>query len=131
MRKLMALSVFAFLPLAGCVTHWGVETTKNSVPHGIANFTTGDGTYENYTAQGRFNRTELGIGLGIFTWMLVDLYPKVTAEELVSEVSADAKAAGSNAVINAEIMPRRFYGMIFGFYTAGVEGTGIATKAAP
>ncbi|MEK7270842.1 MAG: hypothetical protein AAB215_07895 [Planctomycetota bacterium] len=126
MRKTLAALVVGSFLMTGCISQWGVETNKNSEPEKILNFTTGDGTYENYSAVGRYNRSGLGLGLGIFTALLYDI-SKIEPSELVTLVSKDAAAGGANAVINAQIMPKRFYGFIIGFYSTSVEGTGIKT----
>jgi hypothetical protein len=135
MRKAMTLVTMLLVSITfvGCA-HIGGGTNLGQVAndHGLVNVTTGDGTFENYTATGYHKSTEFGIAVGIpFLVKVMELYPMQSNEKQLGEVAADAKAAGANALINVT-PPDEFYTgfpfFIVGLYLDRTAGTGIATK---
>lgn len=98
------------------------------------NITTGDGTFENYTATDYVASREIGIAVGIpFIGKLIELYPMQSDEEQLAGIARMAKQGNSstNAMINVT-PPTDFYtGFPFifvGIYVDSTSGTGIAAK---
>jgi hypothetical protein len=133
-KSLMFLSLCAALALTSGCAYLGGKTNLKQVAdaNGMMNVTTGDGTFENYQAVGHYSGTEIGIGVGI-PWLikLMELYPARTNEDLLGDVAGDAKADGSNAMINVTPAKSLYTGIPFffvGVYVDGASGTGIAQK---
>lgn len=95
---------------------------------GMKNITTGDGTFENYTAVGSFRGKEIGFGIGFPFLKIFEIYPGKTNEELLTDVAKDAAKAGSNNMINVCPASENFAGFIIGIYFDSCRGTGIKTK---
>lgn len=133
-KSLMFLSLCAAMALTSGCAYLGGKTNLKEVAdrNGLINVTTGDGTFENYQAVGHYTGTEIGIGVGIPGLIkLVELYPAATNEDLLSSVAADAKADGSNAMINVTPAKSFYTGIPFffvGLYIDGAAGTGIDQK---
>lgn len=127
MRKIAGLLAVAALALAstGCVFKGAVNLGEVADGAGMSNVTTGDGTFENYKAVSYESATELGIGLGIFTFKLMELYPAMTNEDLLTDLAMTTKAKGSNAMINVTPQRTMFFGFIIGAYVDTTAGTGI------
>ncbi len=121
----------AILLLAGCAHLGGQTNLKQAAKDsGVANITTGDGTFENYKATSYQTSTEIGIGVGIpFVVKLLEIYPKQSDTEQMTQIGKDAKAAGATAVINATPTKTVYTGfplMFIGIYVDSADGTGIA-----
>lgn len=129
----LATLLMATLVLTGC-TSLGSRTDLAAVAqsNGLTNVTTGDGTFENYTATGRYDQTEIGIAVGIpFVAKLIELFPMYSNEALLGDAAKAAKADGATAMIN--VMPHcsTYTGLPFifiGVYVDKAGGTGIKTK---
>lgn len=135
MRKAISLVTMLLVSVSfvGCA-HIGGGTDLGQVAddHGLINVTTGDGTFENYTATGHHKSTEFGIAVGIpFLFKFMEVYPMQDNEAQLGRIAADAKEGGANALINVA-PPDEFYTgfpfFIIGLYLDRAEGTGIATK---
>ena len=131
MRKLtFVLAGIAIMMLAGCVYMPG-GTDLDSVARSaqLSNITTGDGTFENYTATGHFTGTEVGIAVGIpGIGKIKELYPMQSNEALLGKIADDAKADGADAMINVTPHKEWYSGMplfIIGLYVDKCQGTGI------
>lgn len=98
----------------------------------LTNITTGDGTFENYTAVGHYTATEIGIGFGIpGVTTLLELYPAVSNEMQLQILAQEAQHDEADAIINLKPVKNLFTGVpfiIFGVYIDRIEGTGIETK---
>lgn len=99
---------------------------------GLSNVTTGDGTFENYTATGYHTGTEVGIAIGIpFIWKYKELYPVQSNEVQMTLVANSAKARGADAMINVTAPQETYWGIPFffvGLYVDYAAGTGIDVK---
>ena len=109
-----------------------VDLAKAANDAQVINITTGDGTFENYKATGHHTSTEIGFAVGIpYLFKFMEVYPKQTNEEQMTQLAKDAKALGANAVIKAT-PPKEIYTgfpfFFFGLYIDKAEGTGIKTK---
>lgn len=134
MQKLMLLAVVGLLSasMVGCA-HIPGGTNLNEVAQNakLKNVTTGDGTFENYTATGHYTSHEIGIGLGFGLLKLAELYPFQTNEEQLTIIASEAQAAGADAMINVTPHRQWFFGfpfIVIGIYVDTCEGTGIKTK---
>jgi hypothetical protein len=134
MRKLALLAIAAVAAtVSGCAYLPG-KTNLGQVASdaGMSNVTTGDGTFENYTATGHYSGTEVGIGVGIpFIGTLLPLYPARTNEQLLTDVANAAKEDGATAMINVTPAKNFYTGIPFffvGLYVDGTNGTGIKSK---
>ncbi len=135
MRKAISLVTMLLVSFTfvGCA-HIGSGTNLGQVAsdHSLINVTTGDGTFENYTATGHHKSTEFGIALGIpFLFKFMELYPMQSNEQQLGRIAADAKSDGANALINVSPPDEFFTGFPFfivGLYLDRTEATGIATK---
>jgi hypothetical protein len=110
----------------------GTDLSQVADEVGLSNITTGDGTFENYTATGHFTGTEIGIGIGLpGIGKLLELYPVQSNEGLLKEVAKDAKADGAKAMINVTPHTEIYTGFPLGFIGIYVDracGTGIKMK---
>jgi hypothetical protein len=99
---------------------------------GLTNVTTGDGTFENYTATGHYSGTEIGIGVGLpFLIKLFELYPAQTPEQLLTNIGTAAKEDGATAMINVTPNKSLYTGFPFvfvGVYVDQANGTGIKRR---
>lgn len=125
--SLICIVVFG-MGLGACATVSKVDLAGVAKSAGMKNITTGDGTFENYTATGYHKGKEIGIGLGIFGWKFMELYPAKSNEALLTDVAKDASKAGANAMINVMPASELFGGFIIGIYFDSAHGTGIKTK---
>lgn len=130
MKRLLALVTILGLTMAlgACATVSKVDLASVAKSTSMKNITTGDGTFENYTATGYHKGKEIGIGLGIFMWKFMELYPGKTNEDLLTDVAKDASQKGANAMINVTPACESFYGFIIGLYVDSAKGTGIKTR---
>jgi len=130
MKKLLTvLSIVVFtMSLGACATVSKVDLAGVAKSAKMKNITTGDGTFENYTATGQHKGKEIGIGLGIFCWKFMELFPAKSNEALLTDVAIDASNAGANAMINVTPASEFFGGFIIGLYFDKACGTGIKTK---
>lgn len=130
MKKLITLcSILAFtLSLGACATVSKVDLAAVEKAAGMKNITTGDGTFENYTAVGAFKGKEIGFGIGLPFLKIFEIYPGKTNEDLLTDVAKDAAKAGSNNMINVNPASENFAGFIIGVYFDSCKGTGIKTK---
>ncbi|MDX2175354.1 MAG: hypothetical protein SF028_02680 [Candidatus Sumerlaeia bacterium] len=123
---LRAFAAASTLLLAsGCVLKSGTNLGEVAKDAGFDNVTTGDGTYENYTAVSHERATEIGLGLGVFTFKLMELYPATTNEALLLEAANKTKEKGAEAMINVHPQSSYFFGFIIGVYVDSTNGTGI------
>ncbi len=135
MRKgsVLLLMVGLAALLTGCVyLPGGTDLSDVADDVGLTNITTGDGTFENYTATGHFTGTELGIAVGLpGIGKFLELYPVQSNEELLKKVAQDAKDDGAKAMINVTPHKELYTGFPFffiGVYVDVCNGTGINTK---
>lgn len=135
MKKFLAvLSVVGVSAvLSGCAyMPGGTDLSDVADRVGMDNVTTGDGTYENYTATGHHTGTEIGIAVGIpGIGKFMELYPQQTNEGLLGDVAQEAANDGANAMINVTPHKEFYTGFPFfivGLYVDRAEGTGISTK---
>ncbi len=126
----LAVGMFA---LVGCAPlHSKTNLAEVASRSQLNNVTTGDGTFENYTATGRHGATEIGIGVGIpLLFKFIELYPGKTNEDLLVDTANEAKKGGADAMIN--VTPARslytgFPFFIIGVYVDSNSGTGIKKK---
>ena len=124
--------VVAALLVSGCANLPGsVNLTKAASDAQVMNVTTGDGTFADYKATGYHTSTEVGIAVGIPGLKLFELYPRQDDTAQMTQIAKDAKAAGANAVINAQPPKALYTGIPFffvGVYVDQAAGTGIQTK---
>jgi len=125
---LAAVAAAALLSTTGCVFQSRVNLGEVASNVGFVNVTTGDGTFENYRAVSYERASELGIGLGIFSFKLMELYPAMTNEALLQDAAERTKAKGANAMINVRPQTGFFFGFIIGGYWDTTAGTGIDFK---
>ena len=131
--RILFLALLSVTLLVGCVYIPG-KTDLGAVAKdtGMKNITTGDGTFENYTATGHFTGTEVGIALGIpGIGKLMELYPQQSNEKLLEFIAKDAKDGGANAMINVTPHKEMYTGFplfFIGIYVDGCQGTGINVK---
>lgn len=131
MRKLCSLALALGLVAATSSCAYiggGTDLSDVADENGMINVTTGDGTFENYTATGHHTGTEIGIGLGLPMLKLLELYPAASNEDLLSDVAGSASADGANAMINVTPHKSFFMGFIIGLYIDSAQGTGISTN---
>ena len=99
---------------------------------GMTNVTTGDGTYENYTATGYYTGLEFGIAVGIpGLFKIMELYPVQSNEALLGQIAQSAAADGANGMINVTPPSESYWGLpfgIIGLYIDRTAGTGIKTN---
>ena len=129
MRKfLAAAAAVVLMSSTGCVFKSKTNLGEVASNVGFHNVTTGDGTFENYKAVSYEKSSELGIGLGIFCFKLMELYPAMTNEALLQDAAERSKAKGANAMINVTPQTGFFFGFIIGGYWDTTSGTGIDFK---
>jgi hypothetical protein len=130
MKKLLSiLSIAALaLSLGACATVSSVDLAAVAKQSNMKNITTGDGTFENYTATGEYKGREIGFGLGIPFIKFLEIYPGKSNEALLTDAAKDASKAGANAMINVCPASETFAGFIIGVYIDTCKGTGIKLK---
>lgn len=116
--------------LTGCAyVPGGTDLSEVASAAQLRNVTTGDGTFENYTATGHYTGTEVGIGVGIpGVGKIMELMPAATNEALLGSVARAAKADGADALINVKPSKSTYTGIpfvILGVYVDRSSGTGI------
>jgi len=131
--SLLILTVGLALVLNGCAyLPGGTDLSDVADEVGLSNITTGDGTFENYTATGHFTGTEIGIGIGLpGIGKFFEIYPQQSNEGLLSEAAQDAKEDGADAMINVTPHAELYTGFpfgIIGIYVDTCQGTGIKMK---
>lgn len=132
MRRLLCGMLLLALALssAGC-TYIGGRTNLTAVATRaqLTNVTTGDGTFENYTATGHYTGTEVGIAVGIpFMLKFFEVFPINSNEALLTDVARSAQIDGATAMINVTPHKEIYTGIPFffaGIYIDTAEGTGI------
>jgi hypothetical protein len=95
---------------------------------GMRNITTGDGTFENYTAVGYYKGMEFGISAGIPGLFKIELFPIQSNEGLLKQIAREAKNDGADAMINVKPHKEVFTGLPFtviGLHIDWAKGTGI------
>jgi len=134
MRGLLAILLVMGMVfvLNGCAyMPGGTDLSEVADSVGMANITTGDGTFANYTETGHYTGTEIGIALpGLFK--IIELYPVQNNKGLLKKVAQDAKKDGAEAMINVTPHQEAYYGIpfgIIGLYVDGCQGTGIKMKS--
>ncbi|MEO8376572.1 MAG: hypothetical protein ABI579_02790 [Candidatus Sumerlaeota bacterium] len=133
-RFISILSVLAVAAsMTGCAyVKGGTDLSEVAQRAELENVTTGDGTYENYTATGHYTGTEVGIGIGIpFLITLIEVYPGATNEQLLTNIAKSAKKDKAEALINVKPSSNTFTGfpfVILGIYVDRAEATGIDIK---
>lgn len=136
MRKaiLLLLAVTVSFSATGC-TYLGSETRLDepAASVGFRNITTGDGTFENYQAIGHYAGREFGIGIGIWGYKWMELYPVQSNEELVLQMAQQAQADGSDSMILVTAPTTVFIPIILPFAGIGIywdktAGTGIKLR---
>ena len=130
-KSLGALTLVA--ALAGCAyLPGGTDLSDVANDAGLDNVTTGDGTFENYTATGHYTATEIGLGFGIpGIGTLLPIFPAVSNEGLLGSAADTAKNDGADSMINVTPAQNEYYGIpffIFGLYVDHAGGTGIDSK---
>jgi hypothetical protein len=129
----VAAAALCWATMTGCM-YWGSGTNLTEVAQdtGMINVTTGDGTFENYTATGHYAGVEFGVAVGI-PWLIkiMELFPVQSNEGLLKQIANEAKNDGANAMINVTPHKCGYYGfpfIIVGLYVDRTEGTGIKVK---
>ncbi|GAB4320898.1 MAG: hypothetical protein Kow0059_15360 [Candidatus Sumerlaeia bacterium] len=131
MRRLAGLLIAIAMTaiLTGCVMTGGTDLSEVADSAGLKNVTTGDGTFENYTATGHWTAHEIGIGVGVpFIGKFMELYPAKSNEALLTEAAMKAKEDNANAMINVTPHEEWYSGFplfFIGLYVDRAEGTGI------
>lgn len=131
MKKMLSiLSIAALaLSLGACATISSVDLAAVAKQANMKNITTGDGTFENYTAAGEYKGREIGFGLGIPFIKFLEIYPGKSNEALLTDVAKTAATEGkANAMINVCPASETFAGFIIGVYIDTCKGTGIKLK---
>ncbi|MCE5228536.1 hypothetical protein LLG95_02920 [bacterium] len=132
MRTIMCAIMLGAV-LTGCMS-LGSKTDLAQVAResGLTNVTTGDGTFENYTATGRYDQTEVGIAVGIpLICKIMELLPMYSNEALLGDAGKAAKADGATAMINVMPHSEIYTGLPFvfiGIYVDKAAGTGIKVR---
>jgi len=116
--------------LAGCsYIPGGTDLGAVANAANMTNVTTGDGTFENYKATGYYTGMEIGIAVGIPGLVkIVELYPKRSNEDLLTDIATAAKSDGAKAMINVTPPQESYWGIpfgIIGIYVDTTDGTGI------
>lgn len=130
MKKILSiLSILALaLSLGACAMTSSVDLGAVAKQSSMKNITTGDGTFEHYTAVGEFKGKEIGFGIGFPFIKLFEIYPGKSNEALLTDTAKDASRAGANAMINVTPASENFAGFIIGMYIDTCKGTGIKVK---
>ncbi|MEN6624776.1 MAG: hypothetical protein ABFD69_00955 [Candidatus Sumerlaeia bacterium] len=133
MMRLLVCALMTLMVLTGCMSI-GSKTNLAQVAQesGLTNVTTGDGTFENYTATGRYDQTEVGIAVGIpFITKIMEILPMYSNEALLGDAAKAAKADGATAMINVMPHAEMYTGLPFifvGVYVDKACGTGIKAR---
>ncbi len=130
-KALLALTCSLGIALTtGCTFTGSTDLSRVANHAGLTNVTTGDGTFEDYTATGHYSATEFGIGVGIpIIFKLLEIYPSLSDEDLMTRTAEDAADDGANAMINAKPPKGLYTGIPFffvGLYIDTTSATGIA-----
>ena len=131
MKKLLSiLSIVALaVSLGACAMTSSVDLAAVAKVSNMKNITTGDGTFENYTAVGEFKGKEIGFGIGLPFLKIFEIYPGKSNEALLTDVAKTAATEGkANAMINVCPANETFAGFIIGVYIDTCKGTGIKLK---
>ena len=134
MRKAtLVLLALVLVTAAGCVhMPGGTDLSDVADAAGVRNVTTGDGTFENYTATGHYTGLDVGFAIGLpGLFKIMEVWPARSNEELLTDVAARAKSDGADAMINVTPAQEGYLGIpfgIFGLYVDRAEGTGIKAK---
>lgn len=136
MRKIVHIIVaLSLVAMLGACTYIPGRTNLGQVAKdtGMKNITTGDGTFENYTATGYHTGLEIGIAVGLpGICKFMELYPvDQDNEALLGDVARAAKRDGADAMINVTPHEEWYTGFPFfivGLYFDNAAGTGIKTK---
>lgn len=126
MRVLSLGLLLAVVSTVGCIAPTHQNLGQVAVDHNLINMTTGDGTFQNYTATNYSTATEFGFGFGFPFFKFMEVYPAYTNEDLLGQIAFDTTSSGGNAMINVEPVDEIFLGFIFGMYIDRTTGTGIA-----
>jgi hypothetical protein len=134
-RQLLAVLCVALTAamLTGCMA---MTSTVNlgdvAKEKGMINITTGDGTFENYTATSYVCAKDVGLAVGIpFIGKFMELVPFRDNEALLGDAADKAKEKGANAMINVNPGTETYWGIPFifvGIYVDSASGTGIKVK---
>jgi len=131
MKKILSiLSIAALaLSLGACASVSSVNLAQVAKDSNMKNITTGDGTFENYTATGQYKGREIGFGIGFPFIKIFEIYPGKSNEALLTDVAKTAATEGkANAMINVCPASETFAGFIIGVYIDTCKGTGIKLK---
>ncbi len=133
MKKILSiLSILVLaLSLGACTMTSSVDLASVAKASNMKNITTGDGTFENYTATGQFKGREIGFGIGFPFIKIFEIYPGKSNEALLTEVAklaASPEGGKANAMINVCPASETFAGFIIGVYFDSCKGTGIKLK---
>ena len=133
MKKILSiLSIVALaLSLGACTMTSSVDLAAVAKASNMKNITTGDGTFENYTATGQFKGREIGFGIGFPFIKILEIYPGKSNEALLTEVAklaASPEGGKATAMINVCPASETFAGFIIGVYIDSCKGTGIKLK---
>ena len=132
-RKIATLCALALVPLAlgGCTLAGGTNLAQVANAAQLSNVTTGDGTFENYTATGHYTATDVGLAFGFPGIKLMEVFPMRSNEALLGRAAQRAAADGAQAMINVEPAAETYWGIpfiFFGIYIDKAEGTGIRAQ---
>jgi hypothetical protein len=127
---LAVVCLFAVSTMSGCTRlATDVDLGKAAQKHGMKNITTGDGTFENYTAVDHHRHLEVGISVGIpYLCKLIELYPVQSNQAQLEDMAGESKAHGANAMINVCPPTETYTGFPFfivGLHFDRTSGTGI------
>lgn len=130
MKKILSIvSICALVfSLGACATVSSVDLAAVAKQAKMKNVTTGDGTFENYTAVGEYRGKEIGFGIGFPFIKIMEIFPGKTNEALLTDAAQEASAAGANAMINVCPASENFAGFLIGVYFDSCKGTGIKLK---
>jgi len=135
MRNTFSLVLLAAVALSiSACTHLPTQVNLGQVAKntGMSNITTGDGTFENYTATGYHTTTEIGIAVGLpFIGKFMELYPVQSNETQMTQLANSAGGLGAEAMINVTPSRETYWGFPFGIvgiYVDTAAGTGIDLK---
>jgi hypothetical protein len=129
-KTLFIVSIVALaMSLVACASVSSVDLAAVAKQANMKNITTGDGTFENYTATGAYKGREIGFGIGFPFIKIFEIYPGKSSEALLTDVAKTAATEGkANAMINVCPASETFAGFIIGVYIDTCKGTGIKLK---
>ena len=133
-RSLVLLAVLVLVAgAAGCANlPGGTDLGKVAKDFEMKNVTTGDGTFENYTATGFHSSREVGLAFGLPGFgKFMEVYPKQDNAAQVCHIAWAARETGADAMINVQPPEEMYTGLpfiFFGLYVDRTHGTGIKTK---